>query len=191
MEAVERNQSVDLIKIVAMMGVMALHTCLDRTDGMLGFVLSRTFGLSVPLFFMVSGFLMQGRCVDWEYSVRKVRGILRFTFIICFAYWLIHSIRHGFEFVGLAKLWIGSFLQKGQFGLFWYFGSMILLYLILPYYNRLEIKNHNFLPCAIVCLLTIVFCFFMADYTLDFERNYIPQSLRLWYWILFFRWDRC
>ena len=45
MEIKERNQSIDLVKIIAMMGVMALHTCLGRTDNLPGFVLSRTFGL--------------------------------------------------------------------------------------------------------------------------------------------------
>ena len=29
-----------------MMGVMALHTCIGRTDNLPGFVLSRTFGLT-------------------------------------------------------------------------------------------------------------------------------------------------
>ena len=32
MEIKERNQSIDLVKIIAMMGVMALHTCIGRTD---------------------------------------------------------------------------------------------------------------------------------------------------------------
>lgn len=186
MEAKERNQSIDLIKIVAMMGVMALHTCIGRTDEIPGFVLSRTFGLSIPLLFMVSGYLMQGRSVDWQYSARKIVGILRFTFIICFAYWLIHSLRHGVDLMGFIKLWIGSFVQRGQFGMFWYFGSMMLLYLVLPFYNRMEQRNSYFLPKMIICLLGIVFCFFMADYTNDFEKNFIPQSLRLWYWLLFF-----
>lgn len=186
MEAQERNLSIDLVKIIAMMGVMALHTCLGRTDEISGFILSRTFGLSMPLFFMVSGYLMQGRSVDWKYSVRKVTGILRFTFIICLFYWLTHSLRHGVDFMGFAKLWIGSFIQRGQFGVFWYFGSMMILYLILPYYNRLEQKNPYFLPKMILCLLGVVFCSFMADYTNDFEQVYIPQTFRLWYWLLFF-----
>ena len=45
-----RNQSIDLIKIIAMIGVMALHTCINRTNELPGFFLSRTFGLSIPLF---------------------------------------------------------------------------------------------------------------------------------------------
>ena len=102
MEIKERNQSVDLVKIIAMMGVMALHTCLGRTDSLSGFVLSRSFGLSIPLFFMVSGYLMQGRKIDWRYSVRKVVGILRFTFIICISYWIVHSMRLGVDCIGFA-----------------------------------------------------------------------------------------
>lgn len=168
------------------MGVMALHTCIDRTDSLPGFVLSRTFGLSIPLFFMVSGYLMQGRRVDWHYSIKKVWGILRFTFIICISYWIVHSMRHGVDFIGFAKLWIGSFVQRGLFGVFWYFGAMILLYLVLPFYNTWEQRNPRFLPRMIIILLGVAFCFFMADYTNDFEHKYIPQTFSLWYWLLFF-----
>lgn len=32
-----RNQSIDLIKIIAMIGVMALHTCINRTNELPGF----------------------------------------------------------------------------------------------------------------------------------------------------------
>lgn len=181
-----RNQSIDLIKIIAMIGVMALHTCINRTNELPGFFLSRTFGLSIPLFFMVSGFLMQGRTLNWEYSAKKILGILRFTFIICISFWLIHSIRHGFDFMGFVKLWVGSFVQRGMFGLFWYFGAMILLYMILPYFNKIENRNPYFLPGIILLLLGISFCTFMADYTCDFESTYILQTFRIWYWLLFF-----
>lgn len=50
----KRNQSTDLVKIFAMFGVMALHT-IDETNTTVGFILSRIAGISVPLFFMVSG----------------------------------------------------------------------------------------------------------------------------------------
>lgn len=186
MEGQVRNQSIDLVKIIAMMGVMALHTCLGKTNELPGFLLSRTFGLSMPLFFMVSGYLMQGRCVDWRYSVQKIWGIIRFTFIICFSYWIVHSFRHGADMILFVKIWLGSFIQRGPFGIFWYFGSMILLYLLLPYYNKKEMSTVLFYPKTIAFLLGVVFCTFMADYIFDIEKTYVPQTFRLWYWLLYF-----
>lgn len=106
---------------------------------------------------MVSGFLMQGRTLNWEYSAKKILGILRFTFIICISFWLIHSIRHGFDFMGFVKLWGGSFVQRGTFGLFWYFGAMILLYMILPYFNKMENRKPYFLPGIIFCFWDFLF----------------------------------
>lgn len=186
MEKQVRNQSIDLVKIIAMFGVMALHTCVGKADELSGFLLSRTFGLSMPLFFMVSGYLMQGRDVDWKYSVRKVWGILRFTFIICFAYWFVHSIRHGLDLHLFSEIWLGSFVQQGPFYVFWYFGSMMLLYIFLPYYNKMEMNTALFYPKMIAVLLGVVFCTFMADYIFGFEKLYVAQTFRLWYWLLFF-----
>lgn len=44
-----RNQAIDLIKIIAMIGVISLHTYINRTNELSGFFFSRTFGLSIPL----------------------------------------------------------------------------------------------------------------------------------------------
>lgn len=100
---------------------------------------------------------MQGRTLNWVYSVKKIWGILRFTFIICISYWLIHSIRHGFDFMVFVKLWVGSFMQKGMFAIFWYFGAMILLYLILPYFNKIENRKPYFLSGNNFYFLKFVF----------------------------------
>ena len=79
-----RNQSIDLIKIIAMIGVMALHTCINRTNELPGFFLSRTFGLTIPLFFMVSGFLMLGLTNNWEYYV------LHSSFVFLFGLYIVY-----------------------------------------------------------------------------------------------------
>lgn len=84
-----RNQSLDLIKIFAMIGVMGLHSTLGQTETFMGFLISRIFGISVPLFFMVSGYLLSMKNVDWKYSRRKIIGIARFCFLICFFYSIV------------------------------------------------------------------------------------------------------
>ena len=76
-----RNQSLDLIKIFAMIGVMGLHSTLGQTETFMGFLISRIFGISVPLFFMVSGYLLSMKNVDWKYSRRNIIGIARFCFL--------------------------------------------------------------------------------------------------------------
>ena len=46
--SIKRNQSIDLVKIFAMFGVMALHSTIDETNTTVGFILSRIAGISVP-----------------------------------------------------------------------------------------------------------------------------------------------
>ena len=59
-----RNLSIDLIKIIAMLSVVGLHSTCDFINpekfGMAN-ILYRTFVVAIPLFFMVSGFLLLGR----------------------------------------------------------------------------------------------------------------------------------
>lgn len=184
--SVNRNQSIDCVKVVAMFGVMALHTCLSRTNELPGFILSRMFGLSIPLFFMVSGYLMHGRVVDYKYAIRKIFMILRFTFLVCLFIWFLESLRHGFTWISFPKIWIGSFIQRGPMSVFWYFGAMIMIYAVLPIYNYLEQNYKNFLFQFTLFLASISFIAFIADYSCSFERYYIPQPFRMWYWLLYF-----
>ena len=103
-----RNLSIDLIKIVAMFGVMCLHSTHSYSiHGQLCFadILYESAVVSIPLFFMVSGYLLVGReKIDYKYAIRKVIGIMRFVSIIVFTFWLARSVYHlQFDFVELFK----------------------------------------------------------------------------------------
>lgn len=83
-----RNQSIDFIKIIAMYMVLMLHTGVirhftssyDYTSVPEVYMIA---GIAIPLFFMVSGFLLVNKQVDRKYITNKILGILRFTLIIC------------------------------------------------------------------------------------------------------------
>ena len=74
----DRNLSIDLIKIVAMFGVMCLHSTHSYSSlGQFCFadILYESAVVSMPLFFMVSGYLLIGReNIDYKYSFRKIIG---------------------------------------------------------------------------------------------------------------------
>ena len=78
-----RNLSIDLVKVVAMMCVMILHIPFmwRADDNLLAFTMSRSAGMAIPLFFMVSGFILFGRKPDFRYSIKKIIGIIRFVVI--------------------------------------------------------------------------------------------------------------
>ena len=105
-----RLLSLDLIKLIAMFGVVCLHTEMSFYDNPIAQFLYMTAVVSIPLFFMTSGYLLYGKsCVGCKYSIRKIIGIIRFVAIITVAFWLIYGCRHGESFL---QFTIGSLLQK-------------------------------------------------------------------------------
>lgn len=177
----KRNQSIDLVKIFAMFGVMALHSTINDTNTVAGFVLSRIFGISVPLFFMVSGYLLSQREISWEYSLYKIKGILRFCFTMCFFYWLFRGIVKGSWPTMIIWDFLGCFFQKGHMWMFWYFGAMIFIYLILPKSKKIIIK-----PSVVLVLFFIVSIVFYLNVSIGFEEQFINQTLRIWNWLFYF-----
>lgn len=176
-----RNQSIDLVKTFAMFGVIALHSTINETDSVIGFILSRIAGISIPLFFMVSGYLLSQKEITWKYSLYKIKGILRFCFTMCFFYWLFRGIIKGSWPTMIIWDFSGCFFQKGHMWMFWYFGAMILIYLLLPKFKHILIK-----PSIVAVLFFIVSIIFYLNVYIDFEERFINQTLRIWNWLFYF-----
>ena len=192
-----RNLSIDLVKIVAMFGVMCLHSTHSYSiPGQLCFadILYESAVVSMPLFFMVSGYLLIGRDnIDYRYVFHKVIGIIRFVSIIVFTFWLARSVYHlQFDFVELFKSLVYPYIQRGQFGVFWYFGAMIILYLLYPAINTLyKCHRHAYYSVLAITLLTS-YTMFISNLlmggvfdTCENETT-ICQTFRIWISISYF-----
>lgn len=184
----ERDQSIDLVKIIAMLMVLLLHTGLVR--GFCGYttVLETYFigGIAIPLFFMTSGYLMVNKDSSIKYRIRKAAGILLFVFLTCLIWTLWDTLRgRTTDFIStLSHIYILSFFQKGPFFVFWYFGAMILIYAVLPIIHRIIYGKYFLISlvsllclCTIICTLNVKFLF---------EKKYVIQTFRIWYWIFYF-----
>ena len=192
-----RNLSIDLVKIVAMFGVMCLHSTHSYSiPGQLCFadILYESAVVSMPLFFMVSGYLLIGReKTDYRYAFRKVIGIIRFVSIIVFTFWLARSVYHlQFDFVELFKSLVYPYIQRGQFGVFWYFGAMIILYLLYPAINTLyECHRHAYyalLSTTLLASYTMFISNLLWGGVFDTCENEptICQTFRIWISISYF-----
>lgn len=184
-----RNQSIDLIKIIAMCLVVCLHTTHNyMIPGVISieFILYNSSVIAIPLFFMVSGYLLIGRKnTTYKYAGKKIWGILRFMFFIIGSWWLIYSIIKGYDLKSLLFNYIGAFIQKGHFWMFWYFGTMCLIYCLYPLINQLSKYKKYYLS---VLILIGIFQNLMFSWNLissDGEEN-IAQSLRVWNWFFYF-----
>ena len=180
-----RNLSIDLIKIVAMIGVISLHCNMDRLDNPVAFILSRIAGISIPLFFMVSGYLLIIKKGGFLYSMKKIGGILKFVLICSLLYWIIHVIHHQQLDFKLIGIYGGSFIQKGPLPMFWYLGAMCILYALLPILQWMDDHTKHFFPLLLAGLICMDFIVFILTYTYKWEYDVI-QTFRLWNWLTFF-----
>lgn len=190
--AQERNLNLDLIKIIAMCFVVAMHTIRPWFVG--GFNINTFYtiticGTAIPLFFTVSGYLLLGRKnIEWNYSLRKIWGITKFVFVVCWIFWAGRFLLTGEpQWDKLYKDPLGAFLMGGTFWQFWYFGAMNIIYFVYPLINKIynekpKLFNRIFigiiLTCTVIYIINIV-----TPGTLE---KRIPQSLRLWNWAMYF-----
>lgn len=178
----QRNANLDLIKCIACIGVVGLHAV-----GMSNYTIYYLCDCGVPLFFMVNGYLLLSReKIDYAYAFRKIFHILKVVFlwnlliaipVLIFRHKIVNPFRLSFD----------SLLQKGYLWHFWFFGALIMIYLLLPLLHHFfggKIFHHR-----ICCFILMCICLTMN--TLSMIKGYplhmfIPQPFRLWTWLFYF-----
>lgn len=190
--AQERNLNLDFIKILAMVFVVGLHS---QTKWLIdGININRFYilticGTAIPLFFTVSGYLLLGRNnIDWNYSAKKIWGIVRFVFVVCWIYWLIMLIITQVpHWDKLYKDPLGAFVMGGAFWQFWYFGAMNLIYILYPFLNKLYINKKKLFNQLFILLIVVCAIVYLLNIILPgtLEKK-LPQPFRIWNWLMYF-----
>lgn len=182
-----RNINLDLIKVLACIGVVLLHTT------MIGFKDTGSWNLltylyylgtySIPLFFMVNGYLLLGKKdITYSYILQKVKWILITVSSWTFIVWLF---KRDFAVNPVKKI-IGSMVQKGYFFQFWFFGALILIYLCLPILKKILNSKRSYLY-ILSSLVTIGLVFELANMVLQMPlQSYVIQTFRLWTWFFYY-----
>jgi len=182
-----RNISLDLLKVLACIGVVLLHTTMGgfKETGSWN-LLSYLYYLgtySIPLFFMVNGYLLLGkREITYSYILQKVKWIL-----ITVSSWsvIVWLFKRDFAVNPIKKI-IGSLIQKGYFSQFWFFGVLILIYLCLPILKKFLNSKRSYLYILSV-LLVIGLIFELTNIVLQMPiQTYVIQTFRLWTWFFYY-----
>lgn len=182
------------MKILATFLVVVLHTVdygvaqNNKNTGLLFFYLGTT---AIPLFFMVNGYLQLRKVVDYKYIFKKILKILFVVFIWNLFYWMIQLIIKGRTENIIYEIII-NFLQKGHFGQFWFLGSLIIMYLILPLISKI-FNNKSKRYCIILtatltttCILIDLFNIRNNFFNHTTIQQTIIQTFRLWTWFTYF-----
>ena len=182
-----RNLGLDLLKIFSCIGVVALHSTMP------GFTLEQ-YNVSaylyylgtyaIPLFFMVNGyFLLNKKELTYSYVFSKIAGILTVVSAWNILIWLV---RRDFNVNPLRKI-IGSLVQKGYFYQFWFFGSLIIIYLTLPIIKKVLEKDYSYSVVLLFLMVIGVVIEIINTFILHKPiQQYVPQTFRLWTWFFYY-----
>ena len=182
-----RNIDIDFIKVIACIGVVLLHTTMP------GFKETRIWNYSsylyylgtysIPLFFMVNGYLLLGKSeIKYSYILEKVKWIL---ITVCSWNLIIWLLKRDFTANPVKKI-AASLIQKGYFFQFWFFGSLILIYLCLPILKKFLHSKRSYL--YILSLLVVIGLIFeLVNFLLQMPvQTYVIQTFRLWTWFFYY-----
>ena len=182
-----RNINLDLLKVLACVGVVLLHTAMVgfKKTGSWNFLTYLYYlgTYSIPLFFMVNGYLLLGkREITYSYILQKVKWILITVSSWTFIVWLFKR-----DFTeNLIKKIVGSLIQRGYFFQFWFFGALILIYLCLPVLKTVINSKRKYVY-ILSLLVAIGFIVELANIFLQMPiQTHVMQTFRLWTWFFYY-----
>lgn len=190
----KRENWIDFAKIIASFLVVILHTCCyGIKDGKL-FSDSYLYYLgtySIPMFFMVNGYLqLRKEKITYNYVFKKIMSIIKISLIWNVIYF-IAKIYKTKKYISLVYVTILSFLQKGYFWQFWFLFALIIVYLFLPILNNLLNKKTK--TFYIISMILIIVCVIMDCMNIFINnsfhlliKNLVIQPFRIWTWLSYF-----
>ena len=188
-----RNVGIDLAKALAAFGVVTLHFVGPRA-GSVNAILYIFASFSIPIFVMCNGyFVLNKRAVNWRYAIWKAIDLLALALLWCVVNWALFAMaRHDLGVWGvLTPLhdFLASAMQRGNDGIFWYLWMLAGLELTAPVV--VDARNRfGWLPLlvvlAVICLGVDVASILAEARGGAAVQSYVPQSLRVWTWLLYF-----
>ncbi len=186
---ITRNQDIDLIKVIAMFGVIGLHSWGAFVEWHYVNVLYESCVIAIPLFFMSSGYILLARDdVNYSYVLNKIKRIVRFLLLYSISYWLVYSFMNfSFSYKELLHLIAGMITQKSALYFCWYLITMIILYAFLPFFIKCFHCKSNILLFCILFLFVVNNSLLVANLFCEKPIElYFAQFLRLWNWLFYF-----
>lgn len=186
MDISKRNTALDITRIVAFFSVICVHFFLNTdfyntamiSKRMLMMTVMRTgFMICVPLFIILTGYLMNKKTLSVKYykGIVKILGIYVLATIACLVY---KNVAYGEE-IGIKKI-ILSILNYTGANYAWYIEMYIGLFMLIPFINLM----YNGLPSKKSKLILIVT--FLALTTIPSMVNYSGNKILPDFWVVLY-----
>lgn len=186
----KRNFNLDVIRSVALFYVICVHFFMNANfyyagtvTGIsmeLSVILRNCFTACVPLFLMLSGYLMNKKTISVKYYTGISKVLILYA-LSCIAIWIFSVFKYGT--VHTLDSLLTSFL--GYEGYAWYIGMYVGLYALIPFLN---LMYHGLSSKKQKILLLCVLLYFTAlpSLTNKFGVNLIPTNWESLYPITYY-----
>lgn len=187
----QRNCNLDLLRILACLAVIGLHTS-DKDIFIVNTIVYYFCGFAVPCFFMASGYiLLQRGNINYSYVYKKYKQILSVVLlwgvvggITSVIYGLYNNYDGIFLIIKFIKFVFCGLLQKGFYWQLWFFGALLIVYAILPFIVSLKIK-HKIIIWTICFIIGEVMQLISLEMGVPVQKSII-QTFRVWTWLQYF-----
>lgn len=184
-----RNIGLDCLKIISILGMIALHTQRSLETGVCYNPILYYMGrFCMPVFFMINGALiLEKEDFGRKYFKKKVFNIVRLLIVWAIINGLVFCFCYGFSIYTFAWNFLKSFLAKGIVP-FWFMYTFIIIYLILMFrFNWVKLHLKQLLLCTgVIMIIFDVISTINIFRGGNFIQSNIPQGLRIWTWLFYF-----
>lgn len=197
---IKRNYNLDLLKILACIAVVGLHT-LNKDLSIVNSTLYYMCTFAVPVFFMTTGYIIWQRPnIKFGYSFSKIKSILRLVILWNIIFYCCEEIAKSvliivgggeniilFDILRLLKQILKSLVQKGIVWQFWYLGALMIVYFLLPFLSSYILdKKNRFNSCLLILIICSIIIQILSYIQGTPIQENIIQTFRLWTWLMYF-----
>lgn len=178
--------------------MVCLHSfgALNRSvDDWLSYSIWYSFCFAIPIFFATSGyFVLSKKSISYIYVLKKITGFL----LIVFSWCLLDScigIAFGRKLTNPIKSLFLALFQMGSLPRLWFFGAMIVLYVLSPVFCRLMKNRKQCIALVIILLGANALSHIINVYTIcntglslySYTLNsWFRQTFKIWTFALYF-----
>lgn len=179
----ERSSNLELLRIVAMLIIIAHHYVenstvtqlydYDNITGNMVFLQLMGFGgkMAINIFVLISAYFMCTQKVTWK-RVLKLVAMVYFYRLIIFPIFLAT----GYETITLKRIFMLAFSPLSSVG-YDFIGSFLVFYLLVPFLNlltkQLNQKQHLCLALFLVFIFSVVYTFLLASQACRYVGWYV------------------
>ena len=188
-----RNYGLDLVKILACILVLCLHSLVPTSpvvkNSLLNLSVYYAGAIAIPIFFMASSyFVLNKRMMSYSYVMRRVGEILFIIIGWVLIYSIVHlCIKHNFIFLEELKGTAFVGIPNQHFYHFWFFWALIIMLLLSPLLWYLLQKS--FVGYLILTSIVTLICIgidISIHYGNSSNIRNIPQIFRLYLYIEYY-----